>query len=156
MGENRASLAFAQPPAEYASFTDESVDIQPPPIPADRVPVFGEPPIPSIPPLSEQNCPTLYDENAPPLFELKKINHRILFTFQKLVGIIATGTESPDECLDQIRFLFLNAHYLLHKLRAVQSYETMHHYLREQNRKLEEFKQEFDAKLREIATLRPP
>jgi hypothetical protein len=32
----------------------------------------------------------------------------------------------------------------------------MHHYLREQNRKLEEFKQEFDAKLRDIATLRPP
>jgi hypothetical protein len=80
MGENRASLAFAQPPAEYASFTDESFDILPPPIPGDRVSVFGEPPIASIPPLSEQNWPMLYDENAPPLFELKKINHRSLFT----------------------------------------------------------------------------
>jgi hypothetical protein len=33
---------------------------------------------------------------------------------------------------------------------------TNRFYLREQNRKLNEFKQEFDAKLREVATLRPP
>ena len=148
---------FRQPPSDYKAFTDGVAELMNPPKPPDGpVTVFGDPQgmDVQVPPLSEQNVPTLYDENAPPLFELKKINHRILFSFQKLVGIIANGTESPDECLEHIKHLFVNAHHLLHKLRDVQGYENMHHCLRQKNKKLEEFKAEFDKHLEETANLR--
>jgi hypothetical protein len=158
MADTGSSVSYAQPPSEYTAFADEAAECPPPRPPAEAFSVFGEPQldIPAIPTLAEQNIPTLYDESAAPLFELKKINHRILFSFQKLVGIIAIGSESPDDCLEHIRHLFMNAHYLLNKLRSFQAYENMHHFLREQNRRLEEFRQEFDAKLAEIVNLRPP
>jgi hypothetical protein len=158
MTDTRSAVSYAQPPPDYTAFTDDTAEHQPPRLPTEPFLVFGEPQsdIASVPTLAEQNVPTLYDESAPPLFELKKINHRILFSFQKLVGIIAIGSESPDDCLEHIRHLFMNAHSLLNKLRSFQAYENMHHFLREQNRRLDEFRQEFDAKLADIAILKPP
>ena len=159
MSEQRSKAAYPAPPPEYSSFTDPSADaMKPPPPPTGPITVFGETqggetPVPS---LADQNVPVLYNEAAPPLFELKKINRRILFSFQKLVGIIAEGSESPDECMEHIKHLFVNAHHLLYKLRDVQGYENTHQCLRQKNQKLEEFKADFDRHLEEIAALRLP
>jgi hypothetical protein len=158
MAQMAATISYAQPPSEYTAFTDESFDFTPPPPPDNPFSIFGEPKLDAdaIQTLAEENVPALYDDAAPPLFELKRINHRILFAFQKLVGIIAVGTESPDDCLEHIHSLFMNAHYLLNKLRSFQAYENMHHFLREQNRKVEEFRLDFDTRLFDITSLQPP
>ncbi|OHT04546.1 Mediator of RNA polymerase II transcription subunit 7 [Tritrichomonas foetus] len=150
--------AFPPPPDEYTKYTNENMEsFRPPKIPNGPVQVFGESNSfdSSIPPLPE-NVPILYDEEKPPLFELKRINHQILFTFQKLVGIIATGNESPEQSLNQIKYLFMNAHHLLHRLRAVQGYEHMRRCMEEQNRQLDNFKLQFRDKLDEIKSLKPP
>lgn len=159
MSENRTTIAFPPPPDSYKKFGDGGEGLMPPHPPGGPFSVFGQEQTSfdqSIPTLESQDIPTLYDPNAPPLFELKKINHQILFAFQKLVGIIATGNESPVQCLEQIKHLFMNAHYLLHKLRTVQAYEHMHHRLSEQKRQLDLFKKDFDEKLEKIANLKPP
>lgn len=159
MSEPRGKNAFPPPPPEYSTCTDAVAEsMAPPRPPAGPVTVFGEVQgaDPVVPSLADKNIPILYDESAPPLFELKKINHKILFSFQKLVGIIAEGNESPDKCMEHIKHLFLNAHYLLHKLRDVQGYENMRHCLLQKNQKLEEFKAEFDRHLEEIASLQLP
>lgn len=159
MSEPRAKNAFPQPPPEYATCTDAVVDsMQPPRPPAGPIAVFGDLQggEAAVPSLADNNVPILYNESEPPLSELKKINHRILFSFQKLVGIIAEGNESPDKCMEDIKHLFLNAHYLLHKLRDVQGYENMRHCLRQKKEKLKKFKEEFDEHLREIASLKLP
>jgi mediator of RNA polymerase II transcription subunit 7 len=157
MADKRAAVAWPQPPDQYTAFTDPDAMNRPRP-PSGPITVFGDPQQfdPTIPSLSEQNIPTLYDESSPPLSELKKVNHQILFTFQKLVGIIAIGEEGPDECLEHLKHLFMNAHHLLHRLRSVQAYENMHQCLRDQNLRLEKFKQKFDRKLEKMAALRPP
>lgn len=159
MTDQRSQSTFPPPPERYKQFTsDVAPRMQPPKLPDVPITVFGEQqsfdaPIES---LTEQNIPILYDESAPPLGELKKINHKILFSFQKLVGIIADGTESPDESLEFISHLFTNAHHLLHKLRDVQGFENMHQVIREKNKRLDEFKAEFDLHLASIASLPAP
>ena len=150
-------LDYPQPP-DYTAFSGPNAgSIEPPKIPTGPISVFGEPqsfeePETVMPP----DTPILYDESGSPLVELKKINHQILFAFQKLVGIIANGLESPDECLERIKHLFFNAHDLLHKLRKVQGFEHMHHALRQKNKELEDFKRKFDKHLEDIASLKPP
>lgn len=154
--QSTVQVPFSPPPEGYSKFTDDN-SIQPPPIPSGPVKVLGEEISfdSSIPPLPE-GVPILFDEKEPPLFELKRINHEILFTFQKLVGIIATGNESPENSLDQIKYLFMNAHHLLHKLRDVQGYEHMRRCMEEQNKQLDTFKAQFREKLDEIKKLKPP
>jgi hypothetical protein len=119
-------------PGEYTAFADESADCPPPRRPAESFSIFGElqTDARAIPTPAEQNVPTISDESGRPLFELKKINQRILLSFHKLVGIIAAGSESPDECLEHIRHLFVSAHYLMDRLRSSQAYENMRHFLR--------------------------
>ena len=156
--DDQSTVVAFPPPPDYSKFTDENLSsISPPKIPNPPIQVFGENINfnTSIPPLPE-GVPTLFDEEKPPLFELKRINHQILFTFQKLVGIIATGNESPEKSLEQIKFLFMNAHTLLHRLRTVQGYEHMRRCLEEQNRQLDNFKLQFKEKLDEIRSLKPP
>ncbi|KAH0792912.1 mediator of RNA polymerase II transcription subunit 7-like [Histomonas meleagridis] len=157
--EVRNTSAFPPPPDEYKAFTSEEKieSIQPPFPPSGPIKVFGQNQTEEqVQTLEEQGIPVLYDESQPSLLELKKLNHKILFAFQKLVGIIAEGNESTDECLEHIKHLFLNAHYILHKLRSIQAYEHMHYCLQEQTRQLDAFKQDFDAKLEEISHLTPP
>ena len=159
MSNNQSPVvAFPPPPEEYSKFTDENApNMKPPSVPNREVNVFGEPNSfdSKIPPLPD-DVPMLYEEERPPLFELKRINHQILFTFQKLVGIIATGNENPEPCLNTIKHLFINAHHLLQRLRAVQGYEHMRRCMEEQSRQLDEFKQQFKNKLEEIQNLKPP
>lgn len=158
MEDQSTVVAFPPPPEEYSNFTNENLNsIQPPKIPNGPVHVLGEDISfnSSVPPLPE-GVPILFDEEKPPLSELKRINHEILFTFQKLVGIIATGNESPEKSLEQIKFLFMNAHQLLLKLRDVQALEHTRRCLEEQNNRLEDFKREFREKLDSIKSLRPP
>lgn len=144
------------PPPDYSKFADDN-SVQPPKIPTGPVQVLGEEISfeSSIPPLPD-GVPILFNEKEPPLKELKRINHEILFNFQKLVGIIATGNESPESSLDQIKYLFMNAHHLLHKLRYVQGYEHLRRNMEEQNRHLDNFKKNFRDKLDEIKKLKPP
>ncbi|KAK8881965.1 Mediator of RNA polymerase II transcription subunit 7 [Tritrichomonas musculus] len=158
MDDQSTVVAFPPPPEEYSKFTDENLNsFQPPKPPNGPVQVFGEEINfdMSVHPLPE-GVPILFDEDKSPLFELKRINHRILFTFQKLVGIIATGNESPEKSLDEIKHLFMNAHYLLHRLRTVQGYEHMRRCMEVQNKKLDKFKSDFAEKLDKIKRLEPP
>lgn len=157
MSKPQAVTAFPPPP-DYQNFTDENMpNITPPPIPETPVQIFkeNEPLDSTVPPLPE-NIPRLYNPDKPLLEELKKINHQILFAFQALVGIIATGEENPENTLNQIKYLFVNAHHLLHRLRDVQGYEHMRRFLDDQNHQLNEFKNEFRDKLEEIKLLKPP
>lgn len=157
--EIKNTSAFPPPPDEYKAFTSEDKinEIQPPVPPNGNISVFGEvqEAEKQIKSLEEQGIPVLYDETAPSLLELKTLNHKIMFAFQKLVGIIADGNESTEPCLNEIKNLFLNAHYILHKLRSAQAYEHMHYCLKEQKRQLDEFKKDFENKLNEIANLSP-
>ena len=155
---SQASVAFPEPISEYKQFTEEGASqVAPPRPPEGSFKAFGKlQEIDNEKTLEEQGIVREYDPNEPPLMALKKINHEILFTFQKLFGILAVGNESPEECLEKMKNLFLNAHYLLHKLRKVQAYEHMHHCLREQKRQLDIFKKKFDDQLAEIAQLKPP
>ena len=158
MTQNKATVAFPEPLKEYKQFTsDESNPMEPPQPPEGSFKVFNktqenENDIT----LEDQETPLLFDPNEPPLMELKKINHRILFTFQKLFGILAVGNENPEPCLEEMKALFINAHMLLHKLRKVQAYEHFHHCLREQKRQLDEFKEKFDKKLLKAAQIKFP
>jgi hypothetical protein len=158
MCESRSTVSSAQLPGESTSFTGESADCPLPHPPTEPFSIFGElqNDARAIPTPAEQNVPTLYDEFGRPLFELKKINQQILLSFQKLVGIVAAGSESPHDCMEHIGHLFVNANCLLNGLRPLQEYENMRHFLTEQNRELEEFKQEFGATIAQIANLKPP
>ena len=154
---NKATVAYPQPLEEYKQFTEDNPNPMSPPEPPETpFKVFNRPQEGDIDPTLDSGIQILYDQNEPPLMELKKINHRILFTFQKLFGILAVGNENPEPCLEEMKALFLNAHMLLHKLRKVQGYEHMHHCLREQKRQLDIFKKKFDDQLEEIAQLKPP
>lgn len=157
--EIKNTSAFPPPPDEYKAFTSEEAvsEVQPPQPPKGPFSVFGklQSADEQTKSLEEQGIPVMYDESAPILLELKRINHRILFAFQRLVGIIAEGNESTDQCLEEIKNLFLNAHSILHKLRSAQAYEHMHYCLRKQTQQLEEFKKDFENKLNEIANLSP-
>ena len=154
--KQKNSVVYPQPPKEYKEF-EENVTISPPPLPQeDHITVFGyEQPGKNLT-LEEQNIPVLYDQNAPPLLELKKINHQILFTYQKLVGIIADGNEDPDPILTHIKNLFLNAYYILNELRSIQAYEQASYCLKEQTQRLTNFKQEFQNCINRVSQLRPP
>jgi hypothetical protein len=157
--KNRTAIAWPQPPDDYTAFRDGIPDFAEPPVPpAVPFSVFGQQQEldPVIPSLAEQNCPILYDESSPALIELKKLNHRILFAFQRLVGTIAQGDQSPDELLQHLNYLFMNAHYILHKLRPVQALEHMRWLLHEQNRQIDAFRRDFDAELDHIVALQPP
>ena len=155
---SQAAVAFPEPIREYKQFTEEGAKKVVPPRPPDGpFNAFGKPQeVEKEKTLEEQNIPVMYDPKEPPLMELKKINHEILFAYQKLFGILAVGNEDPEPCLERMKSLFLNAHYLLHKLRKVQAYEHMHFCLNEQKRQLDIFKKKFDDQLEEIAKLKPP
>ena len=158
MTQNKATVAFPEPLEEYKQFTsDETNPMEPPQPPEGSFKVFNQAQEADndLTPES-QDTPLLYDPNEPPLMELKKINHRILFTFQKLFGILAVGNENPEPCLEEMKALFINAHMLLHKLRKVQTYEHIHHCLREQKRRLDEFKEYFDKQLATTAQIKSP
>lgn len=154
----RASVAFPPPLDEYKKFTKDGENpMEPPEIPDTQFSVFNKPQTEDdVPSLEQQGIPVLYDVNQPPLMELKKINHQILFTIQVLFQTLADGTTNPDEPLERMKHLFMNAHYLLHKLRTVQAYEHMHHCLREKKRQLDLFKKKFDEQLAEISQLKAP
>lgn len=149
------ALTWPEPPREYKEFEDGCEGLLPPRIPTEPITVFGEPmSFDETPPGMGPDVPVLYDPSAPPLLELKKINHKILFSFQHLVGIMANGTDNPETCFEHITHLFKNAHDLLQKLRTVQGYEHLHYNLRQNNKKLEEFKQEFDKHLASATQLK--
>jgi hypothetical protein len=159
MGEQRTAIAWPQPPDDYAAFQDGiPPGFSPPVPPVDSITVFGETQElnPVLQPLSEQDCPTLYDENSPALIEIRKLNRRLLFTFQKLVGTIAEGNQNPEEPLRHLIHLFKNAHFLLHTLRPIQALEHIRFFLHEQNLEVDRFREEFEAKLAAAAALRPP
>jgi len=151
-------IPYPFPPDEYQYFTsDDKNPIDPPRPPDGPIVVFGEKQNDEdMASLEDQGVMIMYNPENPPLLELKKINHKILFAFQKLVGVIAEGGDNPNESLEEIKNLFMNAHYLLHKLRTAQAYEHMHHCLREQMKQLEEFKKKYSENLDEIAMLKPP
>ncbi|EAY20844.1 MED7 protein [Trichomonas vaginalis G3] len=156
--QQRATVAFPPPLEEYKQFTKDGENpIQPPEIPDTPFSVFNKPQNDDdVPSLESQGIPVLYDPSEPPLLELKKINHQILFTIQDLFQTLAGGNENPDKTLDQMKYLFMNAHYLLHKLRTVQAYEHMHHCLREKKRQLDLFQKRFDDQLAMVVQLKPP
>jgi hypothetical protein len=105
--------------------------------------------------LSDQNAPMLYDPDKPPLTELKEINHKLMRAFHRLVGIIADGNEPPDDCLEDIKFLFLNARHLLQRLRRLQEFENRRLVLEEESQQLASFKAEFTAILNDVMHIRP-
>ena len=159
MSDNRTATMFPSPPNTYNQFKkDKAATIVPPKPPAGDFQVFGETQSHGvqIPSLEERGITVLYDPNEPPLLELKKINHKILFAYQSLISVISTGNGDTETVLAEINVLYLNAYHLLQKLREVQAYEHEHYRLREQKRILEQFKQDFDKKLSDVASLQPP
>lgn len=159
MSESRTTLLFPPPPRQYSLFTDEdSVNKEPPLPPEGSFTQFGATITQTfdIPSLEERGIPILYDQNAPLLQELKKVNHLILFTFQDLITILSCGNEDPEPIISRLKSLFINAEYILAHLRDVQAYEHTHIRLKEQREKLKEFKETFEEKIKALSDIQPP
>ena len=160
MSIKQTSTTYPIPPDDYQKFiNDDKIPLKPPNVPTETFKIFGkeQPDLESSKNfLEDLNIPILYDINKPPLMELKVLNHKILFKYQELIGIIAEGNQDPTEILDNIQKLFFNAHHILHTLRTAQAYEHMHFCLNDQMESLKQFKKKFDEHLNEMNSLKPP
>lgn len=83
------------------------------------------------------------DETKPPLQELKKINHKMLFKFKDLIGQLKDGEEMVNSHLDELGYMYMAAHRLLHKLRSAQSLEHQLFHLKSQKSNLDDFQENF-------------